>query len=236
MKKLIKPSIIILLILLILQACTIEKRAFMPGYHIDWKYSTPISNNHSIKEKTDNTFTKIEKDSIVNQELILVSENNNDAKNSSEQTINISQRLDQTNSKENLRAFNSKNIEHKELKINQTNSKEIKKELKAKKTIVQKEKSYDDHYGSDLNIFALISIIAALLSIIFAGIALISLTVAILGLIFGILGNNEISRGDYLYGLNKMFAVIGIVISSIMILVNIIFLLGILFLFLIFIG
>jgi hypothetical protein len=77
--------------------------------------------------------------------------------------------------------------------------------------------------------FFFISFIAAILSVAFVGITLISLTLAVLGLIFGILGNNELSRGDYLYNLNKTFALIGIILSSIMILVNLIIVVSILF-------
>lgn len=229
-----KTSLLFLLIVFIVQSCTIEKRAFMPGYHIDWRSNKSIPASKAISEKATEISSKNEIDSLYNDEIKSenVAENLSENQNiyKSKQELSIANQVVNKNVKTTAtHPVKNKIIHLTSKKINQ-------KVIKSNRAIIQKNSYDDEEYGSDLNIFSLISFIAAILSAALAAVPLISLGLAIGGLVLGILGNNEISRGDYLYGLNKTFAVIGIVISSIMILINIILVLGILFLFLLFVG
>lgn len=229
-----KTSLLFLLIVFIVQSCTIEKRAFMPGYHIDWRSNKSIPASKAISEKATEISSKNEIDSLYNDEI----KSENVAENLSEnQNIYKSkQELSIANQVVNKDVKTTATHPVKNKIIHLTSKKINQKVIKSNRAIIQKNSYDDEEYGSDLNIFSLISFIAAILSAALAAVPLISLGLAIGGLVLGILGNNEISRGDYLYGLNKTFAVIGIVISSIMILINIILVLGILFLFLLFVG
>lgn len=232
-----KTSLLFLLIVFIVQSCTIEKRAFMPGYHIDWKSNKSIPASKAISEKANEISSKNEVDSLHNDEI---------------KSENVAENLSKSQSNQNI--YKSKQehsfayqVVNKNVKTTATNlvknkiihltTKKInQKVIKSNRTINQKNSYDDEEYGSDLNIFSLISFIAAILSAALVAVPLISIGLAIGGLVLGILGNNEISRGDYLYGLNKTFAVIGIVISSIIILVYLILVLGFLFLYLLFVG
>jgi hypothetical protein len=226
MRKLINSSSIILVILFVIQSCTIEKRAFMPGYHIDWNHSKTMTHTKSASEKTDDGIAKNEKDSIVNH--VIITENNVVENTVLTEKNEISQKIEQPISKEKIQISSGKIKQKIESKEGETNNVAKKNTLYNIKKFNNK-KNYDDDNGGDLNVFSLISFIAAILSVAFVGITLISLTLAVLGLIFGILGNKELSRGDYLYNLNKTFALIGIILSSIMILVNLIIVVSILF-------
>ena len=230
-----KTSLLFLLIVFIVQSCTIEKRAFMPGYHIDWKSHKSIPASKAISEKATEISSKNEIDSLYNDEIKSENVAENLSENQSNQNIYKSkQEQSIANQVVNKDVKTTATHPVKNKIIHLTSKKINQKVIKSNRAIIQKN-SYDDEvYGSDLNIFSLISFIAAILSAALAAVPLISIGLAIGGLVLGIIGNNEISRGDYLYGLNKTFAVIGIVISSIMILVNIILVLGILFLFLLF--
>jgi hypothetical protein len=226
MRKLINSSSIILVILFVIQSCTIEKRAFMPGYHIDWNHSKTMTHTKSASEKTEYNIAETEKDSSTNHEII--AENDVVENTVLSEKNEISQKIEQPISKEKIQISTGKIKQKIELKEGKTNNVAKKNTLYNNKKDNSKNNFFNDN-GGDLNVFSLISFIAALLSVAFVGITLISLTLAVLGLIFGILGNNEISRGDYLYNLNKTFALIGIILSSIMILVNLILVLSILF-------
>jgi hypothetical protein len=226
MSKFINSSSIILVILFVIQSCTIEKRAFMPGYHIDWNHSKTMTHTKSASEKTDDGIAKNEKDSIVNH--VKITENNVVENTVLTEKNEISQKIEQPISKEKIQISSGKIKQKIESKEGETNN-VVKKNTLYNIKKFNNKKNYDDDNGGDINVFSLISFIAAILSVAFVGITLISLTLAVLGLIFGILGNNELSRGDYLYNLNKTFALIGIILSSIMILVNLIIVVSILF-------
>jgi hypothetical protein len=226
MSKFINSSSIILVILFVIQSCTIEKRAFMPGYHIDWNHSKTMTHTKSASEKTGDGIAKNEKDSIVNH--VIITENNVVENTVLTEKNEISQKIEQPISKEKIQISSGKIKQKIESKEGETNN-VVKKNTLYNIKKFNNKKNYDDDNGGDINVFSLISFIAAILSVAFVGITLISLTLAVLGLIFGILGNNELSRGDYLYNLNKTFALIGIILSSIMILVNLIIVVSILF-------
>jgi hypothetical protein len=226
MSKFINSSSIIIVILFVIQSCTIEKRAFMPGYHIDWNHIITMSHKKSDSEKTCDGIDINEKDSIVNH--VIITENNVVENTVLTEKNEISQKIEQPISKEKIQISSGKIKQKIESKEGETNN-VVKKNTLYNIKKFNNKKNYDDDNGGDLNVFSLISFIAAILSVAFVGITLISLTLAVLGLIFGILGNNELSRGDYLYNLNKTFALIGIILSSIMILVNLIIVVSILF-------
>lgn len=223
-----KTSLLFLLIVFIIQSCTIEKRAFMPGYHIDWRSHKSIPASKAITEKA------IESNSINDIDTTLNIEQKNENKRIIEEekltnTPNLFNEKQKNNPKNITKKTNqlaqSKSSNLEVLKVN-----EKQKSVALQKTVSKSNNYEDDDYGSGINTFALISFIASVLAIAFISIMLISLALAITGLVLGIIGNNEISRGDYQYGLNKTFAILGIVISSIAFLINIIAVLLVIFL------
>lgn len=216
-----KTSLIFLLIVFIVQSCTIEKRAFMPGYHIDWRNHKSVPSSTSISEQAKEWSSENVIDSTFNNEYTveLVTENKSETtlnqgitKNEQEQNV-----ADQVVNKE-VKVPTSASIKNKKTRLKSTSINQ--NVIKLNNSINQKKQiDFNDDYGSGLDYFALASFISGILALaLIPASILLTISLGVIGLILGIIANSNLSQGDDLYSLNKTFAILGIILNIIAIL------------------
>ncbi|MBP6090034.1 MAG: hypothetical protein KA521_02170 [Crocinitomicaceae bacterium] len=209
-------TITLLLCLFIgLTACTIEKRAFRPGYHIEWNQRTSHLKNGTL-EKTSNAFSQV---AIINQEneLIEIQE-----KTLQDQVFN-SQELEDIQMNEHPIEKVTKDENNKATTFNKKSTlkpfvhflPKHKKELNQPTDLVKKEAT-----TKKLNIWSLMSFLLGIQTLFLLLFAIAQIELLIVAIIFSILasiaGNislKQLKSTNKYNTTSKVFTVFGIIFS-----------------------
>lgn len=203
-----KNHLYLLVLILTLSSCAIEKRRYQQGYNINWRIHSNIfaKNNHKKSRTTivQQSNTYIKKDIENHSQPKITNEENHINNFASINNLILSDNLITLSPKSNERYTENKNLYPSY--INKHLKKEIKKILRrtyAKTTIDNPDEPLEAKLATPSLIFGIFSFVCLLLLILFPGnlaLALLSLFNPILALIFGSMAKAEIKDNPKLKG------------------------------------
>ena len=219
MKITIIKTFFIISSILLLQSCSIEKRAFRPGYYIDWHAKKNLLNSQKLYESHFENQNDDTLDELITNDYVVQEINNN----LNSFFINDSNSKGIILKKENLNLKTHSKSKKNENRIN-VNKSYFQKKIRNKKISKPTEKS--NHLGLFsfiLGIISLIMLLVALFNPLTYGTTplpilfyLIEIVITLLAIIFGIITKQQFKKKKRIYNKRaQKLATIGIYFGSI---------------------